>query len=147
MRDLIERKEAIEAINKYGKDAVSAGRKHLDPVDDIAELCNMLDALPAVDAAPVEYPVILVREGNGAYSALIPDFDCATCGESEAETRQKATECIAGRMLLMRDDNETFPEPSKMTNGLLHCCCVDADANPDNAFWVLCQVKMEGKTK
>lgn len=103
--------------------------------------------LTAVDAAPVEYPVILVREGNGAYSALIPDFGCATCGESEAEARQKATECIAGRMLLMRDDNETFPEPSKMTNGLLHCCCVDADANPDNAFWVLCPVKMEGKTK
>lgn len=107
----------------------------------------MIKQLPAVDAAPVEYPVILVREGNGAYSALIPDFDCATCGESEAEARQKATECIAGRMLLMRDDNETFPEPSKMTNGLLHCCCVDADANPGNAFWVLCPVKMEGKTK
>lgn len=103
--------------------------------------------LTAADAVPVEYPVILVREGNGAYSALIPDFDCATCGESEAEACQKATECIAGRMLLMRDDNETFPEPSKMTNGLLHCCCVDADANPDNAFWVLCPVKMEGKTK
>lgn len=110
-------------------------------------LLKIIKQAPAVDAAPVEYPVILVREGNGAYSALIPDFDCATCGESEAEARQKATECISGRMLLMRDDNETFPEPSKMTNGLLHCCCVDADANPDNAFWVLCPVKMEGKTK
>lgn len=53
MSDLIERKEAIEAIKKYGKDALDARRKHLDPVDDIVELCNMLDALPAVDAAPV----------------------------------------------------------------------------------------------
>ena len=47
MSDLIERKEAIEAIKKYGKDAVSAGRKHLDPVDDIIELCNMVEQLPA----------------------------------------------------------------------------------------------------
>lgn len=53
MSDLIERKEAIETIKKYGKDALLARRKHLDPVNDIVELCNMLDALPAVDAAPV----------------------------------------------------------------------------------------------
>lgn len=53
MSDLIERKEAIEAIKKYGKDAISAGRRKLDPVDDTIELCNVLDALPAVDAAPV----------------------------------------------------------------------------------------------
>ena len=53
MGDLIERKEAKETIKKYGKDAISAGREHIDPVDDIVELRNMLDALPAVDAAPV----------------------------------------------------------------------------------------------
>lgn len=53
MSELIERKEAIEAIKKYGKDALSAGRKHIDPVDDIVELCNMLAALPAVEATPV----------------------------------------------------------------------------------------------
>lgn len=41
MSELIERKGAIEAIKKYGKDALSAGRKHIDPVDDIVELCNM----------------------------------------------------------------------------------------------------------
>lgn len=53
MGDLIERKEALEAIKKYGKDALSAGRRTLDPVDDIVELCNMLDALPAVEATLV----------------------------------------------------------------------------------------------
>lgn len=53
MSNLIERKEAMEAIKKYGKDAISAGRRKLEPVDDIIELCNMLAALPAVDAAPV----------------------------------------------------------------------------------------------
>lgn len=53
MSELIERKEAIEAIKKYGKDAISAGRRKLEPVDAIVELCNMLDALPAVEATPV----------------------------------------------------------------------------------------------
>lgn len=53
MDDLIERKEAIEAIKKYGKDALSARRRTFDPVDDIVELCNMLAALPAVEATPV----------------------------------------------------------------------------------------------
>ena len=53
MGDLIDRKTAIEAVKKYGKDAISTGRRTPDPVDDIVELCNMLDALPAVDAAPV----------------------------------------------------------------------------------------------
>jgi hypothetical protein len=47
MGDLIERKEALEAIKKYGKDAMSAGRRTLDPVDDTIELCNMVEQLPA----------------------------------------------------------------------------------------------------
>lgn len=53
MSDLIERKEAIETIKKYGKDAISAGRETIDPVDDIAEMVRVIDALPAVEAAPV----------------------------------------------------------------------------------------------
>lgn len=53
MGDLIERKTIIEAVKNYGKDAISAGRKRLDPADDIVELCNTLAALTAVDAVPV----------------------------------------------------------------------------------------------
>lgn len=53
MSDLIERKEAIEAIKKYVKETISAGRKILDPVDDTIELYNMIEQLPAVDAVPV----------------------------------------------------------------------------------------------
>lgn len=47
MSELIERKEAIEAIKKYGKDAISAGKRTLDPVDDTIELCNKVEQLPA----------------------------------------------------------------------------------------------------
>ena len=44
---------ALAAIALTVCAGLSAGRKHIDPVDDIVELCNMLAALPAVDAAPV----------------------------------------------------------------------------------------------
>lgn len=76
MSDLIERKEAIEAIKKYGKDALSAGWRTLDPVDDIVELCNMLDALPAVDAAPVVHGRWIPRKGK-----WFSYFQCSVCGE------------------------------------------------------------------
>ena len=90
MSELIERKEAIEAIKKYWKDALSAGRRTLDPVDDIVELCNMLDALPAVDAAPVVHGTwmsngihgsVLCRCSECHYDAIAYSFHyCPMCG-------------------------------------------------------------------
>lgn len=90
MRDLIERKEAIEAINKYGKDAVSAGRKHLDPADDIVEMVRVIDALPAVDAAPVVHGTWMNNGIHGSalcrcsechYDAVAYSFHyCPMCG-------------------------------------------------------------------
>lgn len=61
MSDLIERKEAIEAIKKYGKDALSAGRRKLDLVNDTIELCNMVEQLPAAlhRAEPENRPLTL----------------------------------------------------------------------------------------
>lgn len=100
MSELIERKEAIEAIKKYGKDALSAGRKHIDPVDDIVELCNMLAALPAVDAAPVVHGrwqsngihgSVLCRCSECHYDAVAYSFCyCPMCGakmDGEGETK------------------------------------------------------------
>lgn len=69
MDDLIERKEAIEAIQKYGKDAISAGRRKLDQVDDIVELCHMLDALPAVDGLQAMDEEAAIAEGFADYPA------------------------------------------------------------------------------
>ena len=80
MSELIERKEAIEAIKKYGKDALSAGRKHIDQVDDIVELCNMLAALPAVDAAPVVHGEWIGESDGYADGELVYDvWNCSKC--------------------------------------------------------------------
>lgn len=76
------------------------------------------------------YPIILTEEENGAYSVLIPDFGCATCGKDEIEARFKAAECIVGRMIAMRDDNEPFPAPAEMTDGLLRESCVSVGTEP-----------------
>lgn len=76
MSDLIERKEAIEAIKKYGKDAISAGRRTLDPVDNIIGLCNMLAALPAVEAAPVVHGRWIPRKGK-----WFVYYQCSVCGK------------------------------------------------------------------
>lgn len=89
------------------------------------------------------YPIILTEEENGAYSVLIPDFGCATCGKDEIEARLKAAECIVGRMIAMRDDNEPFPAPAEMTDGLLRESCVSVGTDPGKAFWALSMVQME----
>lgn len=76
MDDLIERKEAIEAIKKYGKDAISAGRRKLDQVDDIAAISRMIAAMPAVDAVPVVHGRWIPRKGK-----WFVYFQCSVCGE------------------------------------------------------------------
>ena len=53
MADLIGRKVAIEKIKSYEKSEISAGRKTIDPVDDIIKISRMISAIPVVDAAPV----------------------------------------------------------------------------------------------
>ena len=80
MSELIERKEAIEAIKKYGKDAISAGRRTIDPVDDVVELCRVIDALPAVDAAPVVHGRWIKRNKYDMESRLY----CSSCKQEYA---------------------------------------------------------------
>ena len=53
MGDLIDLEKVIEAVKRYRKEAISAGRKILDPVDDIVAISRMIAAMPAVDAVPV----------------------------------------------------------------------------------------------
>lgn len=75
MGDLIERKTAIEAVKNYGKDAISAGRETLDTVDNTIELCNMIEQLPAVDAAPVVHGEWIKRNKYDMESSVY----CSSC--------------------------------------------------------------------
>lgn len=76
MGDLIDREKVIEAVKRYGKEAISAGRKILDPVDDIAAISRMIAAMPAVDAVPVVHGRWIPRKGK-----WFVYFQCSVCGE------------------------------------------------------------------
>lgn len=77
MGDLIDREKVIEAVKRYGKEAISAGRKILDPVDDIVAISRMIAAMPAVDAAPMTHAKWLLRHvGHGHY------WECSHCHQN-----------------------------------------------------------------
>lgn len=91
MSELIERKEAIEAIKKYGKDALSAGRRTLDPVDDTIELCNMVEQLPAAlhRAEPDETCKQLCESFGASANATVRElFDAIEQLNSSAEPKE-----------------------------------------------------------
>lgn len=53
MTEYIERNAALEVLKAYGKRSINKGRYMLDAVDDIVLLEEEIDAVPAVDVAPV----------------------------------------------------------------------------------------------
>lgn len=103
MGDLIERKTAIKAVKNYGKDAISAGRRMLDPVDDTIELCNMIKQLPAAlhSAEPEMRPLTL--EEVRAHCAKGPDDEPLW-----AEFRE---ECAISRWIFAVIPPDVFDRP------------------------------------
>lgn len=53
MSDYISRETAIETIKGYGKAAISAERKSLDPVGDTVGIAYVIKVMPAADVEPV----------------------------------------------------------------------------------------------
>ena len=44
------------------------------------------------------YPAIFIKESDGRYSVLFPDFDCATCGDDLTDALEMAVDCMAGEV-------------------------------------------------
>jgi len=83
-----------------------------------------------------QYPVIFVKEENG-YSALLPDFNCATCGKDFKEALAMAKDCLTGQLQILQEDGETPPVPSEMDEQKFYKVCKEVEADPDAAFWCL----------
>lgn len=83
----------------------------------------------------IRYNAIFIKENDGRYSVLFPDFDCATCGNSLSHANRMAQECLTLQIRTMRDEQHTLPEPSEQTPELLKKTCLDVDSDPDSAFW------------
>lgn len=88
MSDYISRETAIRLIKYYAKSVISAGRKSLDPVDDIIVMSRMIETLaPSADVEPEQYwtpcserlPEICMINGELVnYLIYSPDF--SSCG-------------------------------------------------------------------
>jgi predicted RNase H-like HicB family nuclease len=82
------------------------------------------------------YPAVFVKEEDGGYSVLFPDFEGgATCGDTLQDALEMAEECLAGLLAAMQEDKEPLPEPSEMTPELLSKTCAEVEADPAKAVW------------
>lgn len=70
MAKLIELKAAIEIIKKYGKTAIAAGRKSLDPVDDIILIADAVGHVPVIETKTYDTH----WSNERAYKKAVKDF-------------------------------------------------------------------------
>lgn len=76
MAEYIEREAARTLVRNYGKDAVSDGKKALDPVDDIVCLAKGVDLIPAADVASVVHGKWVKAHWRNSVSCA----NCSICG-------------------------------------------------------------------
>ena len=61
------------------------------------------------------YPAIFSYEDNQEIAVVFPDLDVATSGVDEDDALLSARECLGLTLFGMEEDEETIPEPSKLT--------------------------------
>lgn len=59
------------------------------------------------------YPAVFIPEPDGRYSVLLPDFDCATCGDDLTDALEMAVDCMAGKCIRCRRSIKHFPNRPK----------------------------------
>ena len=60
------------------------------------------------------YPACFYKEENG-YSVIFPDLEyLSTCGENLEDAMSMAIDCLAGRLLWLKEDKEPVPAPSAL---------------------------------
>ena len=60
------------------------------------------------------YPACFYKKENG-YSVIFPDLDyLSTCGENLEDAMSMAIDCLAGRLLWLKEDKEPVPAPSAL---------------------------------
>lgn len=117
---------------KYGAEEL---QKALDYAENCTERIKTYIVNQEGHDETFRYNAIFIKENDGRYSVLFPDFDCATCGDSLSHANRMAQECLTLQIRTMRDEQHTLPEPSEQTPELLKKTCLDVDSDPDSAFW------------
>ena len=80
------------------------------------------------------YPACFYKEGNG-YSVIFPDLDyLSTCGENLEDAMSMAIDCLAGRLLWLKEDKEPVPAPSALKAVDPIAIAKELEFEPDECF-------------
>ena len=80
------------------------------------------------------YPACFYKEENG-YSVIFPDLDyLSTCGENLEDAMSMAIDCLAGRLLWLKEDKEPVPAPSALKAVDPIAIAKELEFEPDECF-------------
>ena len=89
------------------------------------------------------YPACFFKE-NDVYSVVFPDLDwLATSGNSETDAMNKAVECLAGYLYMLKKDGDDIPEASSMKDISIKEIAKELDADPKDGFVNLVSIDVD----
>ena len=93
------------------------------------------------------YPACFYKEENG-YSVIFPDLDyLSTCGENLEDAMSMAIDCLAGRLLWLKEDKEQVPAPSDLKAVDPVAVANELEFEPDECFVNIVTVDAEEYAK
>ena len=93
------------------------------------------------------YPACFYKEENG-YSVIFPDLDyLSTCGENLEDAMSMAIDCLAGRLLWLKEDKEPVPAPSALKAVDPVAVAKELEFEPDECFVNIVTVDAEEYAK
>lgn len=93
------------------------------------------------------YPACFYKEENG-YSVIFPDLDyLSTCGENLEDAMSMAIDCLAGRLLWLKEDKEPVPAPSTLKSVDPVAVAKELEFEPDECFVNIVTVDAEEYAK
>ncbi len=93
------------------------------------------------------YPACFFKEGK-YHVVIFPDLDwLATQGKNEREAMEKAVECLAGYLHLLKTDGDKIPSPSKLKDVSLEKIAKELEIDPKDAFVNMVSVDVDEYAK
>ena len=93
------------------------------------------------------YPACFYKEENG-YSVIFPDLDyLSTCGENLEDAMSMAIDCLAGRLLWLKEDKDPVPAPSTLKSVDPVAVAKELEIEPDECFVNIVTVDAEEYAK
>lgn len=85
MRKYIDVQTRKTAIKEYGKSAINQGRMILDPIDDVLQIAELIDQLPAADVQEIQHGTWQSRRIDVASDDIY--YLCSACGKTNDKTQ------------------------------------------------------------